>query len=192
MLLLFSCRAVRDRRCWEAEQRYYRLQGVDTLVDIGSGNGGLSLDLAHRYPQLFFVLEDVPDTNGRDKAYWISRLWKDRPSAPRLSQRYRYVTGSADSIPLPAASYRRILCRKTFHEFTNREAMVRELHRILAPGGVLTVVEFLPGKRQIDPYCKMPYVNRAEVLAAFSGFRLRADTLIRYHKASALLMDFVK
>lgn len=118
------------------EIRAYKLENVDTLVDIGCGDGGHDRQIARQYPNLYLVLEDFAvDLQGHN----IPKRLNQRFTS--INHRYRFVAGSEDSIPLPSGAHKRVLCRRTFHEFSNRQKMVSELVRILADGGILTVIE---------------------------------------------------
>ncbi|PCH41150.1 S-adenosyl-L-methionine-dependent methyltransferase, partial [Wolfiporia cocos MD-104 SS10] len=44
--------------------------GSSTIVDVGGGAGGTSLDLARRFPNLHFVVEDLPSTIQQAQAVW--------------------------------------------------------------------------------------------------------------------------
>ncbi|PCH41144.1 S-adenosyl-L-methionine-dependent methyltransferase [Wolfiporia cocos MD-104 SS10] len=44
--------------------------GSSTIVDVGGGAGGTSLDLAGRFPNLRFVVEDLPSTIQQAQAVW--------------------------------------------------------------------------------------------------------------------------
>jgi len=45
--------------------------GTKTIVDVGGGAGGTSLDLAKRYPNLRFIVEDRPSTIQQAEVVWM-------------------------------------------------------------------------------------------------------------------------
>lgn len=176
------------------EIRSYKLENVDTLVDIGCGNGNHDREIARYYPHLYFVLEDLPfDRQGHNMQKVITNRLKNTPSIPAIQQHYRFVAGSEDTIPLPSASYKRVLCRRTLHEFSNRPKMVSELVRILSGDGVLTVIEGIPEQPgEIDPYCKKPHLTKEEVISSFPSLTVLNDTVLAYRNRKLSMVNFVK
>jgi ubiquinone/menaquinone biosynthesis C-methylase UbiE len=53
-----------------------------------------------------------------------------------------WLEGSADSLPFPDGSFDRALCQQGLQYFPDRSAAVRELRRVLAPGGRLAISVF--------------------------------------------------
>lgn len=49
--------------------------------------------------------------------------------------------GSAEEIPFPDAHFSVVINISSFHHWTDREAGLREIFRVLAPGGALHIVE---------------------------------------------------
>nr|WP_315413212.1 class I SAM-dependent methyltransferase [uncultured Pseudomonas sp.] len=100
--------------------------GVDaqsTVIDLGAGTGKFTRLLSTLAPTLIAV-EPV-----RAMGAQLSKLLPD----------VRLVDGTADSIPLAAASADAVVCAQAFHWFSTQAAL-QEIHRVLKPEGRLGLV----------------------------------------------------
>ncbi|MCA9973224.1 MAG: class I SAM-dependent methyltransferase [Anaerolineales bacterium] len=110
----------------------HRLRGVPAprLLDVATGTG--------RVP--WFVLQQ-PTFHGRFTALDASRRMlshaaeKLRP----LRRRCSLVQGTAVPLPFPAASFDGVICLESLEFFPSDAAALREMVRVLRPGGVLLV-----------------------------------------------------
>jgi ubiquinone/menaquinone biosynthesis C-methylase UbiE len=150
----------------------YGLSDKDTLVDIGCETGFHDNQVAFYYPNIYFVLEDIDAAN-------LSLIKKNNATpgfVNNMKAGYETVLGSVDSIPLSSARYKKILCRKTLHEFENPSRMINEFKRILVPGGEVIIAEInprYPGQKFHD--CVRPFLNKTQIIELFlkEGFRLK-------------------
>jgi ubiquinone/menaquinone biosynthesis C-methylase UbiE len=97
------------------------------LLIIGLGPG---YDLAHIPPAVTEIIAVEPATSMRKIA---------RRKAG--SQRLRLVAGVGEQLPLPDASVDSVLCALVLCSVDDPVAVLREVRRVLKPGGVLCVLE---------------------------------------------------
>ena len=112
-------------------QTAVRLSGMksgDTLVDIGCGPG-----VAARYAARRGAV-----VTGVDPAPVMLRVAK---LLTRSSKRVRYVEGVAEAIPLPEGSAAVAWSIATVHHWSDIDAGLREVRRVLLPGGRLVAME---------------------------------------------------
>ncbi|MBF8290821.1 MAG: ubiquinone/menaquinone biosynthesis methylase [Chloroflexi bacterium] len=94
------------------------------IVDLGSGPGSLALELAQRLPRAQIT---GVEPNGRMRA--IASLERgDRANV-------RFVDGTAERIPFPDRSVDLVVSSLSAHHWEDLDAAVREIRRILRPGG---------------------------------------------------------
>jgi len=106
---------------WLAET--LRIDAQSNVIDPGAGTGKFTRLLSTLAPTLTAV-EPV--------AAMGAQLTKLLPAV-------RLVNGTAESIPLPAASADAVVCAQAFHWFST-EAALAEIHRVLKPDGRLGLV----------------------------------------------------
>ncbi|NMO88469.1 class I SAM-dependent methyltransferase [Actinomycetospora sp. TBRC 11914] len=105
-----------------------------TVLEIGCGTGNLLLAAARAQPAATVIGLD-PDSAALDRAHAKAR---------RRGLPVRVEQGFADELPHPDGSVDRVLSAFMFHHLPEeaKEAMLREVRRVLAPGGVLFLVDF--------------------------------------------------
>jgi ubiquinone/menaquinone biosynthesis C-methylase UbiE len=105
-----------------------------TVLEVGCGTGNLLLAAARAQPGATMVGLD-PDPAALDRA---------RAKAARRGVPLRLEQGYADDLPHADGSVDRVLSAFMFHHLPAgaKEAMLREVRRVLAPGGALYLVDF--------------------------------------------------
>jgi SAM-dependent methyltransferase len=104
-----------------------QLGRTDTVVDIGCGPGA-----AVRYASGIGA-----SAVGVDPARMMLRVAR----LLTLGRKARYVEGAAESLPLPDASATVAWAIATVHHWPDIDAAVREIRRVLAPGGRFVAIE---------------------------------------------------
>jgi len=160
-----SCKSmpITSDKFLKPEIESYGLQNGDTLVDIGCGDGTHAAYISKFYPLSYFILEDIDkDVNKR-----VYELYENnRKLSSNIRELYQVVKGTSDVIPLPSSTYNYLLCRKTFHEFTDIDVMIKEINRVLKIGGRLIIVEAQPLKKnERDPDCGRILVPEDEIVS---------------------------
>lgn len=106
------------------------------LLYVGSGPGFISLLAARRVGPTgrVYALDRAPEA----LAFLRARL------AEHQAANVEPVLGGGDAIPLPDASVSHALVAQMLHHNAAPEAILREVFRVLAPGGTILVVEHDP------------------------------------------------
>ena len=199
----FSSQKVSNTKGLADEISNYNLESIDTLVDIGCQNGEFSKELLLANPKLYLVMEDLKeysycDENGKNCKYYntqeeINKVFLKKKNLNLFKNRYKFIAGTTDSIPLPTNSCKVILCRKTIHEFSNSAKMISELYRVLEKGGLLMIVEAEPKyPNQKDENCKHKYLTRVEVINLFKQFKYLKVSAVYYKGGEMNLYKYSK
>lgn len=101
------------------------LSGEDTFLDVGCGPGA--------------ALEHAAATGAR-----VAGIDPSPSMAARAAKRVpaaHVQVGSAEEIPFPDDHFSVVINISSFHHWTDREAGLKEILRVLAPDGTLHIVE---------------------------------------------------
>lgn len=106
-------------------------------LDVGCGTGSLVLELARSHPEVEATgLDPDPKALGRARR----KLAREGLTAqmPRLDE------GSADALPYADGAFERVFSSFMLHHLARptKEAMLREVRRVLAPAGALHLADF--------------------------------------------------
>jgi ubiquinone/menaquinone biosynthesis C-methylase UbiE len=168
------------RHQYERQLTFLHITDKDTIVDIGSSSGAYEGVLAvhGNFSQVNFILVDI-DTNclNRTRVDNMVAYYSKVKGAP-IQQNFSIVQNTPDSLYLPENKYRKAWLMNTLHEIPDKQKMVRDIHKILQPGGELVLLEILsrPG-HTIHGGCKQPLLDEHELKLLFeqNGFT-QADT----------------
>jgi len=116
--------------------------GPATIVDVGCGAGQLAALLARRYPQCEVLGIDLSP----DMIRWARR---SSPAQPNL----RFEIGDALDLHLPAAYADIVTCVTSLKHWPDKGRGLREILRVLKPGGTLCLIE-------ADPECSLDAARR--------------------------------
>lgn len=121
-------RATSQQRTWleihlRKAHRLLALQPTDRFLDLGCGEGYFTLPLAHEAGQSL----------GLDFADAALHTLRDQMTAQ--SQLVHVAVAAGEQLPLSQASLDKALCNHMLEHVLDDDAVVRELHRVLRPGG---------------------------------------------------------
>lgn len=122
------------------EFRHLHLAPGLRLLDVGCGEGRHAISAWLGYP----VEAIGVDRNAADLATARTRATAFAAGSP--ATRLYWLEGDALALPFPDASFDRVICAEVLEHVPDWERVVREIHRVLKPGGLLaiSVPRFLP------------------------------------------------
>jgi demethylspheroidene O-methyltransferase len=119
------------------------LAGVRRLVDIGGGSGAFLQEVAQAYPDMRFVLFDLPQ---------VMPSARERLDKAGLAERIELVGGSFRDDSLPAGADAISLIRVLYdHDDASVAALLARVFEALPPGGRLVISEPMSGGASPDP-----------------------------------------
>lgn len=153
---------------------WLRLDGDETVVDVGAGTGFMALPLAEQLPRGFVVGVD------------ISSKMRDILTGKVAERGMSNVTGLVTdglTIDLPDAAADVVLLANVWHELSDSDALIKEFRRLVKPGGRLVVVDWKAEETPVGPPIaeRIPEAAAIAALAAV-GFKVVVQPeLYPYH-----------
>lgn len=128
----------RGRRLWATVADGLDPARGDRVLDVGCGPGRLAQVLAGRVAPTGSVV-------GIDASEEMIR----RARTKRGGDRIEFRVAQAQALPFADAEFDALACTLVFHHVaeSDRADAMREMHRVLKPGGRIVVAEFTPGQR---------------------------------------------
>jgi demethylmenaquinone methyltransferase/2-methoxy-6-polyprenyl-1,4-benzoquinol methylase len=104
------------------------------VVDVASGTAGVALQLARR---------TGADVTGVDLTEGMLREGQRKVAGSGLSGRIHLALGRGEQLPFPDAAFDALTFTYLLRYVDNPHATLRELARVVRPGGVIANLEFL-------------------------------------------------
>lgn len=128
----------RVRGALRMELDWMALVPDEHVIDLGCGTGNLTA-----------VLLEKLGPAGRVTAVDLSPAMIQRARAKLADPRIRWCVADAASLPLAAAAYDRVVCFSAWPHFPDQFAVLREVCRVLRPGGHLAILH-IDGRARIN------------------------------------------
>lgn len=188
--LLFSCATVRPYNCGpvldqktisETFSPILAFMGVkpgETFADLGASSGYYTVMMSTLLKNNIVYVQDIDTVclNGREFNKVIDYYSKQGGVDLRTQNDLRFVIGTPDGSNLPDNSFDHIYTNGTFHHFSDRDKMIRDIYQKLKPGGEVTIRDSFTTKS--EEYCqdatRVPLQPVDTLLAVMSrnGFQL--------------------
>jgi ubiquinone/menaquinone biosynthesis C-methylase UbiE len=110
------------------------------VLDVGCGTGTLAVMIKQRYPTVDVVALD-PDQKALARA---------QQKCARAGTTIQFDRGFSDTLPYDRGIFDRVFSSMMFHHLrrSERETTLREIHRVLKPGGRLEFLDMVSAGRQ--------------------------------------------
>jgi ubiquinone/menaquinone biosynthesis C-methylase UbiE len=104
------------------------------VLDAGTGPGTLAREIARRQPQL--------QVYGIDLSEDMIRLAREHAKREQLEERVHFAIGDVAHLPYPDHYFDLIVSTISMHHWYELEQPLRDLYRVLRPGGRLWIYDF--------------------------------------------------
>ncbi|MFL5592131.1 MAG: class I SAM-dependent methyltransferase [Ktedonobacteraceae bacterium] len=126
------------------------------VLDAGTGPGTLARDIARRFPQL--------QVYGIDLSVDMIRLAQEHAKRERVEERVHFDVGDVARLPYLDHSFDVVVSTISLHHWHELEQPLRELYRVLRPGGQLWIYD--------ARFIKTEVVEKAQASTPFAETQL--------------------
>lgn len=170
------------------------------VLDAGAGTGATSAQLARRFPDAAVIALDL--AHGMLVQAGAHLGLRARLSGGRFGQRFARLCGDVHRLPLAGGSVQLAVSNLMLQWSDDLDTALRELHRVLAPGALLTFSTFGPDTLRelreawaevdqiahVNPFVDMHDFGTALVRAGFAEPVLDVDRHVHDHSDPLALM----
>lgn len=111
---------------------HLELKKNDQVLEIGMGNGFFVKDIFKAYPSFHYTGCDVSETMVLEAARLNEPLIRNGSA--------NFVLSTAESLPFQMATFDKVFSVHTIYFWETPSRVLAEIHRVLKPGGELTIV----------------------------------------------------
>ena len=129
----------------ERESRTVNLYGFqkhDTIASIGAGWGRWEVAFGSMLDSLVFYLEDIDTLKLNKEELQFNKDYYTLLKGSTILSTYFIQIGNENSTLLPKGIFDKVIVINAFHEFSDKDLMIRDIHGILASDGRLILNEF--------------------------------------------------
>jgi ubiquinone/menaquinone biosynthesis C-methylase UbiE len=156
---------------WDA----FGVSGVGSVVELGAGTGMFSREFAERMPDdgTLVAVDSEP----------LMVAWMTEHLAAGPGARITPLRAVASALPLTASSVDLVYSVNLWHELDDPTAVLAEAMRVLAPDGVVAVVDWKAEETPKGPPLahRIPADAIAQALEAAGFTDARIHPVLRYH-----------
>ena len=183
-----------DRRWRRAAVRRLIEHAPEAGLDLAAGTGGMTLALLKRYsPGRRWCADLSSQMLARGRAKILRRLARKPYSGKGRRPDVNFVECTAESLPFSDGSFAAVMVGFGVRNFADIPAALREIMRVLSPGGRLVVLEFSMPRRgffallyRLYLRLYLPFVGGL-ISGAFKGDRYLPSSMAKYAAESPLL-----
>lgn len=109
------------------------------ILDVATGTGDLAIAANKMLPEASIT--------GVDISSGMLDVGRKKMNELRLNDRINLMQADSEALPFEPASFDAVMCAYGVRNFENLEAGLREMQRVLRPGGTLAILEFSKPKK---------------------------------------------
>jgi ubiquinone/menaquinone biosynthesis C-methylase UbiE len=127
----------------EALAKSYDFSKHRVLLDVGGGTGSMSVSILEQHPHMKAIVFDRPP---------VCELARETIERFGMKERIRTEAGDFFKTPLPQGADIALLST-ILHNWSpsNAEAILKQIHRVLPPGGILLISEQVLNEEKTEP-----------------------------------------
>ncbi|MBN1436594.1 MAG: class I SAM-dependent methyltransferase [Sedimentisphaerales bacterium] len=116
--------------------RQWKRRGANSvrLLDIGCGTGTMA-------GWCMTFGNEVGEVIGLDMSEGMIEKAREKAIGLDIADRAHFIVGDSEHLPFPDGSFDVVTCLNSFHHYPHQQRAVREMRRVLAPGGKAIIID---------------------------------------------------
>ena len=158
------------------------------ILDVATGTGDVVFEINKKYDVTIMGLDISKNM------LEIAKLKLDKIKSG--AEKIEFIHGDAEELPMGDNSYDHICISFGFRNLGDYDEALKEFHRVLKPGGQLSILEFSQSKSKIFNFMFQFYFNK--ILPRLASFISRADAYrylpesVKYFPNQSKINEFLK
>lgn len=107
---------------------------IEHVLDVAIGTADLTLEMLHR--------GKAQRVTGLDLSTEMMRIGEEKAKSEDLEEKIAFIYGNAQEMPFADEAFDAVTCAFGCRNFSDLDAGLREMYRVLKQGGQLTILEF--------------------------------------------------
>lgn len=141
-----------DRGWRRKTVRMVRKQNPSKILDLATGTGDMAISLAKK-------CKDAVVT-GADLSENMLKIAKEKVAAKKMTDRIELLVAEAENLPFEDGVFDTVTIAFGIRNFHNIPQSLKEIHRILKPGGKLYILEFSVPRSKIFGFIYRFYFHK--------------------------------
>jgi demethylmenaquinone methyltransferase/2-methoxy-6-polyprenyl-1,4-benzoquinol methylase len=161
-------------------------RGAREILDVGCGTGDVALAVMRKDP--------AARVTGLDPARKMLAIAETKARRAGLAERATYREGDATALPFGDARIDGIVCAFCLRNITDRACALREMRRVLRPGGTLAILELTAPQQPFFKIVHRVYTRRliplmGRLLSQGPAYRYLADSIDHFPPAPVIVNE---
>jgi SAM-dependent methyltransferase len=162
-------------KLYENSLQFIEVKHGERIASVGAQGGNVELALSVHVDSIEWTLEDI-DSNCLNPGFFnYARAYYEQLIQRPINSSFKLVLGTEDSTKLQRNYFDRVLLINTYHELTEKQKMLADIHSVLKANGRLVINDRIAdkrGKKRHDCNHIMPVEEDLLKELSDSGFKL--------------------
>lgn len=167
----------------QEELDFYQFRPGQVVASIGAQCCHWEATYAAASDSIRFYLQDIDSSYFNPRQAGFAWHYYDSLRGKPMTSTYQMILGTEHSTGLPEQFFDKIMIINSFHEFTDKAAMLADISHKLKTDGLLYIDEAVPRKSgQKHGICKLPMLLPEEMISLLeeNGYTLAGSVNIEF------------
>ena len=143
---LFPKDSINLKRFYDFNLSYFELKKGEKIASIGAGDGSLEVELAVFNEDIDWTLNDIDSASLNPIEFKKVLDYFENIIHKPIKGKFSFVIGEERKTNLSENTFDRILLNNVYHELSDKQVIMSDIHRALKVNGLIVIMEVMAGK----------------------------------------------